>query len=274
MEENQLVVVGEEEASPAIDPYRSIKAFEEMQRMAKLVASSDFIPQQFKGNVANTVIALELSARMNASPMAVMQNLYVVRGKPSWSGKIVMALIRSCGLYRKVRYELEGEGKTRSCRVVAEYAVTGEVVRGPVVTMQMAEKEGWVSKGGSKWQTMPELMIRYRAASFFGNTECPEILCGLPTADEVIDSAEELPSNGEEKKVDIINSMVGSDTTEEIEVGWTPAAEQIIKTVDLLGTKGEADSYRMKHRVAIESLGDEADRVFSYIQNVYDALPE
>lgn len=71
----------------------------------------------------------------------------------------------------------------------------------------------------------------------------------------------------------MINHEV-SDTTEEVEVGWTPAAEQIVKTVDLIGTKSEADAYRMKHRVAIESLGDEADRVFSYIQNVYDALPE
>jgi hypothetical protein len=47
--------------------------------------------------------------------------------------------------------------------------------------------EGWLNKSGSKWQTMPELMFRYRCAAFFARTFCPDVLNGLQTADEVRD---------------------------------------------------------------------------------------
>jgi hypothetical protein len=51
----------------------------------------------------------------------------------------------------------------------------------------MAKDEGWLTKNGSKWRTMPELMLKYRAAAFFARTECPEALYGFQTSDEVED---------------------------------------------------------------------------------------
>ena len=53
--------------------------------------------------------------------------------------------------------------------------------------MQMAKDEGWSTKNGSKWKTMPEQMLRYRSASFFGRIYAPEILMGFKTTDEVED---------------------------------------------------------------------------------------
>jgi len=60
-------------------------------------------------------------------------------------------------------------------------------VDGTEITMQMAHDEGWITKNGSKWRTMPEQMLKYRSAAFFARTECPEVLMGFQTADETQD---------------------------------------------------------------------------------------
>lgn len=54
--------------------------------------------------------------------------------------------------------------------------------------MEMAVKEGWYQKNGSKWQSMPEQMLRYRAASFFGRIYAPDLLMGLKTQEEEQDA--------------------------------------------------------------------------------------
>jgi hypothetical protein len=64
------------------------------------------------------------------------------------------------------------------------------------VTMEMAVNEGWYGKNGSKWQSMPDLMLRYRSAAFFGRIYAPELLMGLTTAEEVRDTIE-LTADGE-----------------------------------------------------------------------------
>ena len=55
----------------------------------------------------------------------------------------------------------------------------------------MAKKEGWYSKSGSKWQTMPELMLAYRASAFFARVHVPEALMGISTAEENEDISKE-----------------------------------------------------------------------------------
>ena len=45
--------------------------------------------------------------------------------------------------------------------------------------MKMAKAEGWLSKAGSKWQTMPLQMLQYRAYTFFARVNCPEKLLGV-----------------------------------------------------------------------------------------------
>ena len=53
----------------------------------------------------------------------------------------------------------------------------------------MVKAEGWDSKTGSKWKTMPEQMFKYRAAAFWQRAYAPEISMGLQTAEEAIDIA-------------------------------------------------------------------------------------
>ena len=53
------------------------EAFEFTQRVAKAFASSDLVPEAYRGKVANCIVALEVAKAVNVSPMAVFQNLHV-----------------------------------------------------------------------------------------------------------------------------------------------------------------------------------------------------
>ncbi len=162
---------------------------ESMTSLASKLAASDIIPQAFQKKPANVLIALDMANRLNASPMMVMQNMYVVYGNPGWSSKFLISTFNMCGRFSPLRYEFFGKPGTDDygCRAYASELSTGEKLTGPDVTIGMAKKEGWYGKNGSKWQTMPQLMLTYRAAAFFIRTCAPEISMGLPTADELVD---------------------------------------------------------------------------------------
>jgi hypothetical protein len=165
------------------------ESFKEAWDIACAFAQSDVIPESYRGKPANCVIAMDMSKRLGVSITAVMQSLYIVHGKPSWSSQFIIAAVNGCGRFSTLRYELQGQGPSLSCFAWAKELQSGESVKGPTVTMEMAQKEGWVSKKGSKWQTMPELMIQYRAATFFGRLYCPDILMGMHTVEENMDIA-------------------------------------------------------------------------------------
>jgi exonuclease I len=157
-------------------------------QMAKALASSTIVPQTFQKNEANCLIAIEQAQRLRVSPMMVMQNLHVIQGRPSWSSKFLIAAINNSGKFdMELQFEetQDKDGKPFSC--TAWTTKNGRKVNGMTVDMDMAKEEGWLSKNGSKWKTMPQLMLRYRAASFFSSLNCPELTIGLYTREEMQD---------------------------------------------------------------------------------------
>ena len=170
--------------------FNDLQGFELMQRQCKALASSTLVPQQFQGNMPNCLIALEMAQRIGASPLMVMQNLYIVHGRPGWSAKFLIASFNQCGRFSAIRFKFSGtEGKDDwGCRAYATEKETGEKIQGPMITIALAKKEGWYQKNGSKWQSIPELMLQYRAAAWMVNTHAPEISMGLNTADELGDT--------------------------------------------------------------------------------------
>ena len=170
-----------------VSPFDNHNAFVEAQRIANLLCSSSMVPSNFQGqsNLGNCVIALEMSRRMNMSVLAVMQGMYVIKGRPAWSSQFIVSAINKSNLFTRLQFETEGEGSSLRCRAWAFERSTGKKLMGIWITMEMAQKEGWISKEGSKWRTMADQMIRYRAATFFGRLYCPDILMGLYAPDEV-----------------------------------------------------------------------------------------
>lgn len=149
----------------ALSVFADGASFNTALRMAQCLASSTVVPKEYHGNVGNCMIAIEMASRINTSPMMVMQNLYIVNGRPAWSSQWIIAMINSSRRYKtELQFEF-GRDKADgglSCRAWAE-DYSGHKVYGPKITMNMANDEGWTSKNGSKWKTMPDVMIQYEA---------------------------------------------------------------------------------------------------------------
>jgi hypothetical protein len=187
-EKKEIVEVAPDKAPQRQDmsnPFASVANFEAAQRMAMALSKGSLIPEIYQNNIPNCLIALEISQRLNASVLMVMQNLYVVHGKPGWSAQYIISAINSCRRFSQLRFKFNAE-KTE-CTAYATDLKSGELIEGSKVTWAMAIAEGWVDKKGSKWKTMPEQMFMYRAASFFGKAYVPEILMGFQTVEELED---------------------------------------------------------------------------------------
>jgi hypothetical protein len=163
--------------------------FELAQKKAKLLSMSDLVPKAYRNNVSNCMIAIEISQRIGASELMVMQHLNIINGMPSWSSTFLIASINSSIRFETLKFRFIGEKGTDTwgCIAHTKDRYSGEILEGAEVTIAMSKKEGWYGKNGSKWQSIPQLMLQYRSAAFFSRVYCPEITMGMQTADEIID---------------------------------------------------------------------------------------
>lgn len=169
----------------ALTMWNDVELFKTTQRMAQLLVASDTIPQSYKGKIADCVIAIDMANRMGVSPLVIMQNSQIVRGNFSWKGTACKAMIDGCGKYKDSYYVEVGQRGTDTWGYYLEAIDKRDrVVKGCEVTIKMAKDEGWYQKDGSKWKTMPELMLKYRAAAFFFRTECASLAMGFLTTEE------------------------------------------------------------------------------------------
>lgn len=185
-----------QQAQFALTPVgQSIKQFEMVQRVAKMYSESNIIPTTYQGKLGNCAIAIDMAMRMNINPVMVMHNLYIVHGNPSFSAKFLIATINASGRFSPLRFEFTGEHGTDDWGCMAyAYEVSDRerksALVGDRITIGMAKAEGWATKNGSKWLTMPDQMLRYRAAAFWQRVFCPEISMGFMTTEEAHDIEE------------------------------------------------------------------------------------
>ena len=152
---------------------------------ANALSRSTIIPKAFQGNAANCFVALDMANRLGASPMEIMQNVYVVHGTPGFSAKYAIGMANKSGVFKgPICFEETGKGDSLSVTAYAIVRETGQRVEF-TCDMNMAKAEKWSSN--PKYKTMPGLMLRYRSATLLIRTSCPEVLLGMHTADELED---------------------------------------------------------------------------------------
>ena len=199
MENTELTVQESAQGLAVGNIWSDKEKFNQVLRAADMLSKTSIIPQTYQGKPQDCFVALEMAERMNVSPMVIMQNMYVVKGKPSWSGQACTMFIKNCGEFKDVKHVYFGDKGTenRGCYLTATKISTGEQVDGPEVSIQMAKAEGWTSN--PKWRNMPELMLAYRASAFFARVHCPEAMMGVQTSEEIIDiTPVEVPSIDDE----------------------------------------------------------------------------
>lgn len=185
--EKQEVALAEANIT-AINPYGSKEAFNELYTKATYLAKSDFVPDSYKNKPANCMIALETALRIGTSPLFVMEQLTIVHGKRSWSGQACGMLIESNPKFKDVELVYVGKEGEESwgAYVNATRRDNGKEVKGTTVTMKMAQLEGWTRN--TKWKSMPEQMLAYRAYAFFARVHCAGVLNGFMVEGEPEDA--------------------------------------------------------------------------------------
>lgn len=239
-----------------------VSSWDEAIRVADCLSRSDIVPDGFRGKHANCLVALEIASRTGYGVMQVMQSLYVVKGKPAWSGQWMIAVVNGSGLYGRLNFHFSGTGDARACFAWAVRQADGKRVDGPAVSLEMAKAEKW----GDKWRTMPELMLRYRAAAFFARTECPEVIMGMHTTDEIEDAA-----MSEMATDDIVAAPATISAADQYREQAAPILELMANPHCTLAS---AKSYHAQLATLLADHGlqsdERADRLLAAIQKEYD----
>lgn len=196
MDKQELILQSENKIMARTEVQQEVMSFQQLMEQAQFLSKSTIVPVMYQNRPENCLIAIEMATRMNVSPLMVMQNLYVVQGKPSWSGSAMASMVRSSTQFRNVELVFVGTEGTDNwgAYVQAERVANGKTVKGATVTIAIAKKEGWYQKAGSKWQSMPEQMLSYRAFAWFSRVHCPELTMGLQSTEEVSDVYGEIQS--------------------------------------------------------------------------------
>lgn len=222
-----------------INCFGTLAGFEAGQRIANMFSQSNLVPSNFKGDIGSCLIALNMANRMGADPLQVMQSLYIVHGKPSFSSAFLIACFNRCGRFSTIRYRMQGtKGKDNwGCVAYSAELSTGEVVEGVEVTIGMAKAEGWYNKTGSKWQTMPELMLRYRAATFLIRSVAPDIALGFPTTEEAIDITDQSTVVSNTTAHSTLDEVAKAAVAEQVQAA-EPVPVSVVQDIDPLPEDG------------------------------------
>ena len=156
------------------------EGFNDMWRMAKMVTSSGLAPDSVRKPEDAMVIMMQ-GAELGLTAMAALRSIHVIKGKPSLSAKLQVALVRQlpqCEYFNCIEWnEKQATFETKR--------KGGEPVRF-TFTLDDACRAQLTNKGDKKsnWAKYPKHMLWSRAASSLASAEYPEILSGLYTPDE------------------------------------------------------------------------------------------
>lgn len=162
-------------------------AFEQMQRAAGLFAKSGLVPKTFENNMPACFVGLQLAAQLGVNPFMLFQKIYSVNGKIGIEAQVAIAVANQRKIFSEpMNFEFSGEGKSRKCTCSAPLTASKKTVS-LSLTWAEVQAEGWDKKSGSKWNTIPDQMFRYRTALWLIRTYAPEVLMGLNSIDEMED---------------------------------------------------------------------------------------
>ena len=244
--------------------------FEHVWRVAKMFAASSIVPEHFRGKIENCFIACQMAFRLKVDPFMFLQSTYVVHGKPGMEAKLAIALMNTSGLFDgPLEFDLAGEGDQRGCQVKAKLKAGGREITGPRVSIATAKAEGWYGQN-QKWKTIPDLMLQYRAASWFGRLYCPERLMGMQTVEEIRDVGETVAEpamlKGADHTLERIRSRHGENDSVTPKEPASPAPEPQpgAEAAGDIPTSGPA--LRRRTRKALEVVYAQTNRIASELK--------
>ncbi|MGE8289839.1 MAG: hypothetical protein ACN6RG_17925 [Stenotrophomonas sp.] len=158
----------------------SPQTFEQALTFCDYLAGSDMVPKDFKGKPGNCLIAIQWGSELGLKPLQAVQNIAVINGRAALWGDAVIALVRSSPLCEYITES--DDGSTATCRVKRR----GEDEEVRTFSMADAKTAGLLGKQGP-WTQYPKRMRQMRARAFALRDVFPDVLRGMPIAEEIMD---------------------------------------------------------------------------------------
>jgi hypothetical protein len=164
--------------------------------MAKMLSRSGMVPKSYEGKPEAILVAVQMGNEIGLPPMAALQNIAVINGRPSIWGDAMLALVAShpdcCG----VSETFDKASMTATCTVMRKGWADPIVRTFSVVDAKTARL--WGRQG--PWSDYPLRMLQQRARGFALRDAFPDALRGLISVEEAQDY-QQLPSNNVKKAV-------------------------------------------------------------------------
>jgi hypothetical protein len=138
---------------------------------ARALADSGLLPAQYRRQPANLLYAVEYGEMLGLPPMAAINGVHVIEGKPSASAALISALVRRAGH----RLRITGDDRRAVCEIVR--ADDPEFTFRSEWTIERARAAGIAGK--LVWKSYPAAMLKARALTECARDACQEALSGL-----------------------------------------------------------------------------------------------
>lgn len=163
-----------------------ITSVDEMFRFAEGVAQSGLAPRGLEKPQA-LLVAMQMGAELGLPPMAAIQNIAVINGRPSVWGDAMLGVCRDSGLFDEAEFEETQEEidgvLTAKCTV---RRLPNGNARTHTFSMKDAATAGLDKKSGT-WQQYPKRMLQMRARSWALRDAFSDVLRGFHQAEEARD---------------------------------------------------------------------------------------
>lgn len=157
-------------------------ALDHRYRLAKAFSMSGMVPVHFANKPEACLVAMLYAEQLGEHPMLLFQEMTVINGRPSTSARFAISRANRSGLLQgPITWASQGSGDALEVTASATLRETGEVITA-TVTMREAQADQWTRN--PKYKSIPEQMLRWRAATRLINLYMPEVLFGLGVKEE------------------------------------------------------------------------------------------
>lgn len=155
----------------------------EAMEFSKLMASSELVPKNFKGKPGDVLIAVQMGAEVGLAPMAAIQNIAVINGKPGIYGDAGKAILLAAGVaIEEDDMDLIQKSGMARCRITRQ----GRPPVERTFSIDNAKTAGLWNKEGP-WRSYPYRQMAWRAFWFAARDAASDLLKGLGGAEELVD---------------------------------------------------------------------------------------
>lgn len=235
--------------------FNNIDTFRDALKMAEILSQTQLIPEDFRNKPADVLVAIEYARRLNVPPTAILPHLYVIHGRPSMSTQMLIGLVNRSGLFSRISWE---EGVDGSCQytpfeggnktIANYYAIakftelsTGQEWKSQRIDVKFAIQNGWLSKKGSKWVGLPQIMVRYRSASVLIKSVCPELALGMDFTEDLLD-ADDTPRQRLVRTTVVTSESSNEQTTDGDNVKKSEEYIALTQAIEKAGSQEELSS--------------------------------